>query len=61
MMDDIDIVHNIPIEKPSIYAEAKAYKPKNKKVNRNKWKSKKTSIPKGGGGRRFLSKGIYEK
>ena len=59
-MDDID-VPNIPsIEKPAQYAEAKAYKPKNKKVNRNKWKPKKTSIPKGGGSRRFLSKGKYE-
>ena len=60
-MDDID-VPNIPsIEKPVQYAEAKAYRPRNEKVNRNKWKPKKTSIPKGGGGRRFLSKGKYEK
>ncbi len=59
-MDDIDIPNISSIEKPAQYAEAKAYKPKNKKVNRNKWKSKKTSIPKGGGGRRYLSKGNYE-
>tara|TARA_R110002020_G_scaffold260390_1_gene474636 strand:+ start:1663 stop:1845 length:183 start_codon:yes stop_codon:yes gene_type:complete len=60
-MDDID-VPNIPsIGKPVQYAEAKAYRPRNEKVNRNKWKPKKTSIPKGGGGRRFLSKGKYEK
>jgi hypothetical protein len=61
-MDDADIfiLNHKPTEKPAIYAEAKAYKPRNEKVNRNKWKPKKTSIPKGGGSRRFLSKGKYE-
>ena len=59
-MDDIDISNISSIEKPAQYVEAKEYKPKNEKVNKNKWKSKKTSIPKGGGGRRYLSKGNYE-
>ena len=59
-MDDIDIPNISSIEKPAQYAEAKAYKPKNKKVNRNKWKSKKTSIPNGGVARRYLTKGKYE-
>ena len=60
MIDDINILNIPSIEKPAQYAEAKAYRPRNEKVNKNKWKPKKTSIPKGGGGRRYLSKGNYE-
>jgi hypothetical protein len=55
-MDDIPL----SIDKPAYYAEAKEYKPKNEKVNQHRRKPKKTYIPKGGGGRRFLSKGKYE-
>jgi len=59
-MNDVDISNTLFINEPVQYAEGKMYKPKNKKMNQYNRKSKKTKIPKGGGGRRFLSKEKYE-